>query len=62
MQIEHLAIWVRDLEGITAFYLKYFNVTAGEKYTNPAKQFTSCFINFGEKIILRSQPKNGKLC
>ena len=59
MQIEHLAIWVRDLDGITAFYLKYFNVTAGEKYTNPAKQFTSRFINFGEhktRLELMTRP------
>jgi lactoylglutathione lyase len=48
MQIEHLALWVRDLEGMRDFYLKYFDTTSGEKYVNPAKQFTAYFILFGE--------------
>jgi lactoylglutathione lyase len=47
MQIEHLAIWVRNLEEMRAFYLKYFETTAGEKYTNPTTHFTSYFILFG---------------
>ena len=48
MRIEHLALWVRDLEGMRAFYLKYFDTTSGEKYVNSAKQFTAYFILFGE--------------
>jgi len=48
MQIEHLALWVRDLEGMRDFYLKYFDTISGEKYLNPAKQFTAYFILFGE--------------
>ena len=48
MRIEHLALWVRDLEGMRDFYLKYFDTISGEKYVNPAKQFTAYFILFGE--------------
>ncbi len=48
MRIEHLALWVRDLEGMKDFYLKYFDTTSGEKYVNPTKQFTAYFILFGE--------------
>ena len=48
MKIEHVAIWVRDLEKMKDFYLKYFNTTCGEKYTNPKKKFASYFINFPE--------------
>jgi lactoylglutathione lyase len=48
MRIEHLALWVGDLEGMRAFYLKYFDTTSGEKYVNPAKRFTAYFILFGE--------------
>jgi lactoylglutathione lyase len=47
MQIEHLAIWVRDLEEMRAFYLKYFETTSGEKYINPKTNFTAYFILFG---------------
>ncbi len=48
MKIEHLAIWVNDLEKMKAFYEKYFNATSGEKYHNPSKKFTSYFLSFDE--------------
>lgn len=48
MKIEHLAIWVDDLEKMREFYLNYFNVTSNEKYTNIKKGFTSYFLDFGE--------------
>lgn len=46
MKIEHLAIWVEDLETVKDFYVRYFNGTASEKYQNLSKQFTSYFISF----------------
>ncbi len=48
MKIEHLAIWVNDLEKMKDFYQKYFNASAGEKYHNPTKNFTSYFLSFEE--------------
>jgi lactoylglutathione lyase len=48
MYIEHLAIWVQDLEAMKDFYLKYFDVVPGPKYTNVAKEFVSYFIYFGQ--------------
>ncbi len=48
MKIEHLAIWVDDLEKMREFYLNYFDVTSNEKYTNIKKGFTSYFLDFGE--------------
>ena len=48
MKIEHLAIWVLDLENMRNFYLIYFDMTASEKYLNPKTQFASYFISFGE--------------
>ena len=48
MQIEHLALWVQDLEGMKDFYLNYFDVVPGPKYTNATKQFVSYFIYFGQ--------------
>jgi len=47
MLIEHLALWVKDLEEMRAFYLKYFETTAGEKYLNATTNFTAYFIYFG---------------
>jgi lactoylglutathione lyase len=45
--IEHLAIWVEDLEKMKTFYEFYFQAKAGQKYYNPHKNFTSYFLSFG---------------
>ena len=46
MKIEHLAIWVSDLEVSRTFYTTYFGAKSGEKYHNPKKNFTSYFLSF----------------
>jgi lactoylglutathione lyase len=46
MKIEHVAIWVNDLEAMRDFYKQYFNGEANELYHNPKKQFESYFITF----------------
>ena len=46
MKIEHLAIWVNDLERMRVFYETYFGAIAGDKYHNPSKKFTSYFLSF----------------
>lgn len=46
MKIEHLAIWVDDLEKMREFYSKYFHAVSNEKYTNAKKGFTSYFLTF----------------
>ena len=46
MKIEHIAIWVRDLEKSRAFYQKYFGAVSNEKYDNPLKKFQSYFLSF----------------
>jgi lactoylglutathione lyase len=59
MHIDHLAIWVRDLERIRAFYETYFGATANEKYVNPAKGFSSYFLSFpqgGPRLELMQMP------
>lgn len=59
MKIEHIAIWTNDLEGIRHFYEKYFQVTAGEKYFNPKKNFESYFLRFedGARIEIMRKPE-----
>lgn len=46
MRIEHLAIWVKDLENLKAFYCRYFNMKSGEIYINGKKGFSSYFLSF----------------
>lgn len=46
MNIEHIALWCRNIEAMKAFYKKYFNARASDKYINPAKGFSSYFLDF----------------
>jgi len=57
MKIDHIAIWVNDLEKEKEFYLKYFECTVGEKYINSVKGFRSYFISFsdGSRIELMNR-------
>lgn len=48
MKIEHLAIWVINLQLMKRFYETYFDAKAGEQYHNPTKNFTSYFLSFEE--------------
>jgi len=59
MKIEHLAIWVSDLEETRQFYERYFNAQAGEKYVNARKNFTSYFLSFeeGARLELMHKPE-----
>ena len=59
MKIEHLAIWVTDLEAVKNFYRKYFRAEAGEKYINPVKKFESYFLVFdeGTRLELMHMPE-----
>ncbi|KEK22876.1 VOC family protein [Bacillus gaemokensis] len=46
MKIEHIAIWVNDLEAMRNFYTQYFNGVANSLYHNQTKHFESYFITF----------------
>lgn len=58
MKLEHLALWVENLEEMKTFYCSYFGMTANEKYHNPTKNFTSYFLSFesGARIELMHKP------
>ncbi|MED3328423.1 VOC family protein [Bacillus thuringiensis] len=57
MKIEHVAIWVNDLEGMCDFYKQYFGGEENSLYHNPKKQFESYFITFegGARLELMRQ-------
>lgn len=57
MKIEHIGMWVKDLERMKAFYTEYFEASAGEKYHNPVRGFTSYFLTFasGSRLELMTQ-------
>lgn len=56
--LEHAALWTPDLERARAFYERYFDATAGEKYVNPDKDFSSYFLTFddGARLELMHTP------
>ena len=58
MKIEHLAIWVKNLEGMKHFYETYFQGKANNKYRNDKKQFESYFLSFaaGPRLELMNRP------
>ena len=58
MKIEHAAIWTRDIESLKHFYVTYFEGRSGANYTNPVRQFQSCFITFssGARLELMHMP------
>jgi lactoylglutathione lyase len=58
MHIEHIAIWVKDLDVSTDFYSKFFGANIGPIYHNPITNFTSRFITFdsGARIEIMTRP------
>ncbi|MEI5962223.1 VOC family protein [Bacillus albus] len=59
MKIEHIAIWVNDLELMRSFYTKYFNGKSNFLYHNEVKQFESYFITFESGARLEIMRKKG---
>lgn len=48
MKIEHIGLWVKDLENMRTFYETYFNATASELYHNTKTSFHSYFLTFAD--------------
>jgi lactoylglutathione lyase len=46
-RIEHIGVWVRDIDVAAAFYARYFDARIGAPYRNPRKEFESRFLEFG---------------
>ena len=46
MRIEHIALYVNNLEGARDFFIKYFGAVSNEGYHNPGTDFRSYFLTF----------------
>lgn len=57
MKINHIGIWVKDLENMKLFYEKYFHAQSNEIYVNKKKQFKSYLLTLDDfcKIELMSK-------
>lgn len=59
MKIEHLAIWVDDLEQMKDWYCQSFAMIAGDKYENIAKGFSSYFLSFASGTRIELMKRSG---
>lgn len=58
MIIEHVALYVRDLERARDFFCRYFGSVSNEGYHNPTTDFRSYFLRFsdGSRLELMTKP------
>ncbi len=58
MKIEHIAIWVLNLEKAKDFYCQYFGGRSSDLYHNQTTNFMSYFISFdtGARLELMKRP------
>ena len=58
MKIEHVALYVHDLEGARTFFMKYLGAKSNDGYHNPRTDFRSYFLSFdgGTRLELMNKP------
>ena len=58
MRIEHVAMYVNDLEKAKDFFVKYLDGKSNEGYHNPNTDFRSYFISFddGTRLEIMNKP------
>lgn len=59
MHIEHIAMYVNDLERTKDFFVKYFNAKSNEGYHNKKTDFRSYFLSFdnGARLEIMNKPQ-----
>lgn len=59
MKIEHIALYVNDLEKARDFFVKYLDGISNTGYHNPKTDFRSYFISFedGARLELMNKPE-----
>ena len=58
MKIEHIAMYVKDLEKAKDFFVRYFGATANNGYHNKTTDFRSYFLSFedGARLEIMNRP------
>lgn len=59
MKIEHVAMYVENLERAKEFFVKYFNAVANDMYDNKKTDFRSYFLSFdgGARLEIMNRPQ-----
>lgn len=64
MHIEHIAMYVNDLEKARDFFVRYFNAASNEGYHNKTTDFRSYFLSFDDgarlEIMKKPEMEDGK--
>ncbi len=58
MTIEHIAMYINNLESARNFFVKYFNASSNDGYHNKTTDFRSYFLSFddGARLELMNKP------
>ena len=58
MHIEHIAMYVNDLEAAKDFFIKYFHAVSNDGYHNKSTGFRSYFLRFdnGARLEIMNKP------
>ena len=57
MRIEHIAMYVNELDVVRDFFVKYFNAKSNEGYHNKTTDFRSYFLSFDDGVRLEIMNK-----
>ena len=59
MMIEHIALYVNDLEAARTFFMKYLSAASNDGSNNPKTDFRSYLITFdnGARLKLMQKPE-----
>lgn len=59
MKIEHIAMYVTDLEAVKDFFVKYFDAKSNNGYHNLKTNFRSYFLSFddGARLEIMNRPQ-----
>ena len=58
MRIEHIAMYVNELDAARDFFIRYFNAESNEGYYNKTTNFCSYFLSFddGARLEIMNKP------
>ncbi len=58
MHIEHIAMYVNNLDAVRDFFVRYFNAKSNEGYHNKTTDFRSYFLSFddGARLEIMNKP------
>ena len=59
IKVDHIGLYVSDIEAAKSFFETYFGARAGEMYRNEKKGFCSYFLTFGDASRIEIMTRTG---